>query len=263
VLECRRCHYYYCSPFVAFSREDFEILYDNEYFGQPTEQYADRQRVSVPTRNLQRLESLCTRDIHDFLEIGFGEGYVLKAAQLKGWRPVGVEVTPAYAESVSKRLGVPVLLGQFQELSLPEESFDIIYVNSVLEHVTDPEGFLRECRRVLRPGGMAFFVVPNEDALINDFRHIIYRLMGRNTASRLDPFRNPYHIQGFSPHSLRLLFELTNLKIVSFDINSGTNELRKYKLGSWKKLAFKLALYPVYWLGERTGRGTSLVAVVT
>ena len=263
VLECRSCHYYYCSPFISFSPEDFEILYDNEYFGQPTEQYANRSRVSVPTRNLQRLESLCTRDVHDFLEIGCGEGYALEAAQNKRWRSVGVGVTPAYAESVSKRLGVQVLIGQFQELALPEESFDIIYVNSVLEHVTDPEGFLRECWRVLRPGGMAFFLVPNEDALINDFRHIIYRLMGRNTASRLDPFRNPYHIQGFSPFSLRLLFERANFNITSLEVTSGTNEIGKFKLGSCKKLAFQLALYPVYWLGERIGRGTSLVTIVT
>jgi SAM-dependent methyltransferase len=257
------CRFYYCSPLVEFSEEDLAILYDSEYFGQATDRYEQMQRVIAPTRNLKRLESLSSRQIHDFLEIGFGQGYVLEKALTKGWRAVGVEVTPAYAESVRQRLGVPVLLGQLEELGLPSGSFDIIYANSVLEHTKDPETFLQECARILRPGGLGFFLVPNEDALINDFRHIVFRLLGRRTASRLDPFRDPYHLQGFSSHSLRMLFSRSGFKLVDLHISGGTGDIRKYKLRSWKHLALQLVLHPVYWIGEQIGRGISLVAVVT
>jgi len=87
------------------------------------------------------LEDLCERRVEDFLEVGSGEGFTLEAANKKGWHTVGVEVSPAFAEPVSSRLGVEVLLVELEDLSLSDESFDIIYVNSVLEHVSEPEAF--------------------------------------------------------------------------------------------------------------------------
>ena len=151
---------------------------------------------------------------------------------------------------------------ELEDLSLSDESFDVIYVNSVLEHVSEPEAFLRECRRLLRPGGVVFILVPNEDSLYNDFRHVVFRLLGKRTSSRISPFRTPYHFQGFTSTSLRLLFEQTGFRVLSLAVGSGTNEIRKVKLTAFRQFGMHLALYPIFWLGERTGRGVSIVSVV-
>lgn len=45
-------------------------------------------------------------------------------------------------------------------LSYPDESFDMIVSNDVLEHIPDPERALRECLRVLRPGGTVLATFP-------------------------------------------------------------------------------------------------------
>jgi SAM-dependent methyltransferase len=42
----------------------------------------------------------------------------------------------------------------------PDASFDVLICNHVLEHVPDDAAAMRECRRVLKPGGVAFFSVP-------------------------------------------------------------------------------------------------------
>lgn len=42
----------------------------------------------------------------------------------------------------------------------PDASFDGILCNQVLEHVFEPQAFLAECRRVLRPGGRMLLSVP-------------------------------------------------------------------------------------------------------
>ncbi|KXK06825.1 MAG: hypothetical protein NBKEAIPA_02588 [Nitrospirae bacterium] len=51
---------------------------------------------------------------------------------------------------------------QYDMMALPfeNESFDLIVHSDTLEHVSDPLQGLRECRRLLRPGGACIFTVP-------------------------------------------------------------------------------------------------------
>lgn len=49
-------------------------------------------------------------------------------------------------------------------LSFADASFDVIVSNDVLEHVPDPERALRECLRVLKPGGTMLATFPFHDA---------------------------------------------------------------------------------------------------
>lgn len=47
-----------------------------------------------------------------------------------------------------------------QDLPFPASSFDIVLHSDTLEHVPDPSAALKECRRVLKPGGYCIFTVP-------------------------------------------------------------------------------------------------------
>lgn len=48
-----------------------------------------------------------------------------------------------------------------EAIPFPDASFDIVYSANVLEHTDDPVRVLRECLRVLRPGGLIHFEIPN------------------------------------------------------------------------------------------------------
>lgn len=87
------------------------------------------------------------------------------------------------------------------DIQYPDDSFDIIFCNHVLEHVQDDQQCMRELRRVLKPGGLAIMQVPfekgrektDEDPAISDpeerisrfgqYDHV--RVYGRDYPDRL------------------------------------------------------------------------------
>lgn len=91
------------------------------------------------------------------LELGFGPGYLqLHLAQL-GFRPMGVDPSPAMARRARDRLrraGFPPRLvqGRAQKLPFPSESFHRVVATFPAEYIFE-EATLREVWRVLRPGG--------------------------------------------------------------------------------------------------------------
>jgi SAM-dependent methyltransferase len=54
-----------------------------------------------------------------------------------------------------------VRVGLLAELNFPDNSFDVVVMWHVLEHVSDPRPTLAEVSRILRPGGMFLVAVPN------------------------------------------------------------------------------------------------------
>src|SRR5207249_6934470 len=60
---------------------------------------------------------------------------------------------------------VTVHLGPLASHQFASGSFDAIAMSHVIEHVHDPAGLLRECHRILRPGGLLSVVTPNWSSL--------------------------------------------------------------------------------------------------
>lgn len=106
------------------------------------------------------------------LEVGSGCGALVTRARMAyGLDIYGIE--PSVNEftatlDVGKRLlshfGLPAdaLRDAFGEnIPFPDEHFDMVYSSNVLEHVQSPQDVINESLRVLKPGGILLFVVPN------------------------------------------------------------------------------------------------------
>lgn len=65
------------------------------------------------------------------------------------------------------RSGIDVRKGDVHDLPFPDDSFDGVVLQDVIEHVADPSVVLAETARVLRPGGALYLSTPNRDALPN------------------------------------------------------------------------------------------------
>jgi len=94
------------------------------------------------------------------LELGCGSGASLEFMKELGWQVEGVDFDPAAVEQ-GVRKGLTVHLGTLAEHKLPENTFDAIVARHFIEHVPDPIDVLRECRRLLKPGGLLVLITPN------------------------------------------------------------------------------------------------------
>ena len=99
------------------------------------------------------------------VEVGCGNGRFLARMRELGWSVQGVEVDSQAARSAQETFQVPVHVGSLQSAAFAESSVDAIAMNHVIEHVHDPLSILRECQRVLRPGGHLVVVTPNIESL--------------------------------------------------------------------------------------------------
>lgn len=95
------------------------------------------------------------------LDVGCGNGETLQALVRRGYDAQGFEVDEVAARVVRARGLSVTLAGDLAGVAYPAEAFDIIFLNHVLEHTSDPRSLLHEIRRLLRPGGILFLAVPN------------------------------------------------------------------------------------------------------
>lgn len=99
------------------------------------------------------------------LDIGSGAGLFLAAAAQLNWSVVGLELSPAGVEFSKRTLGLDVRQGTAESVDSLAETFDVVTMFDVIEHLYNPIAVLRLARSVLRPGGLIVVSTPNFDAL--------------------------------------------------------------------------------------------------
>ncbi len=99
------------------------------------------------------------------LDVGCGNGKFLKDAQLAGWQCYGVDFDPQAVEAANSQ-GAKVSQGTLKEQEFPDTYFDAITLSHVIEHVHQPKKLLRECERILKPGGMLWISTPNNNSIV-------------------------------------------------------------------------------------------------
>lgn len=100
------------------------------------------------------------------LDIGCGTGTFLAEAKQNGrWQVEGVEPNEFAANFAKTQFDIPVHVSTFPEISLPKETYDVITMWNVLEHVYQPTQVLKYANELLKPNGWLVFSLPNVESL--------------------------------------------------------------------------------------------------
>ena len=143
------------------------------------------------------------------LDLGCRYG-ALTAFYAEGNEIVGVDIDRAALEVAQKRLGIETRWADLDDpLEFDDDSFDVVVLGEVLEHLRRPREVVAEAVRVLRPGGRVVGSTANAFRLKN---RLLF-LLGRHTDW------DETHLQAFSPRDVRRL--LTGLEEVELDFLAG------------------------------------------
>ena len=253
IVQCTNCEIYYVLPQISFSTEQWTKLYNDEYFSLQTNWLIHKRSRELSQRFNKAFSYLSSKNI-SFLDIGSGEGKALAEGFKRGWNVTGIDIVDNRIDN-AKIEGINFVTGNFLEYKFENNQFDFIYIDSVLEHVLNPKNYLLKIKQILKPGGIIYIGVPNEDSLFNDIRKIAFYLTGKkNISVKIKPFYSPYHVVGFNLKSLKYIFNSIDLKIVylrNFGRKFDFLSYMPYTRGFWISLLF---LLPVEFIGKLISR---------
>ncbi len=179
----------------------------------------------VRTEVARFLPARCQR----VLEIGCGAGgfrdNIRTPCEYWGIEPVAVPAARA-AQRMDK-----VLVGTFDAVraQLPENYFDLIICNDVIEHLPDHDAFLQQIKLYMAPGGCLVGSVPN----VRCYQHLYEVLFERDWRYRAEGILDRTHLRFFTQKSLKRTFAENGYHIEAF---AGINNLAPTRFTSPKKI---------------------------
>lgn len=117
------------------------------------------------------------------LDVGCGDAGALIAFAEEGANAAGIETFETSLERGRLRASdhavqVDLKKGAAESIPFPDNTFDLVMLDNVLEHVSDRPLTLREIRRVLKPGGLLYMVTPKPFSLYSLWNDPHYDLAG-------------------------------------------------------------------------------------
>ena len=225
---------------------------NDDAFAAELEDYAAKIEGKA-RRNRKRLKQFEQYRTHgNFLELGCNAGAVLVAARDLGWQAKGVDISTTASTYARDEHGLDVHTGTIEDAAYPDDFFDVIYSNAVLEHVEHPLSTLQECKRVLRPGGILYVKTVNWASYTREILGAHWLLIHPR-----------HHIHLYTPQNVKTLCEysgLTHLKTKSTGARVKANAVGSDFVTPWY---LNLMKGPLSMLTRLTNKGDSIEFMAT
>ncbi|MDZ4770224.1 MAG: class I SAM-dependent methyltransferase [Chloroflexota bacterium] len=170
LAQCQRCGLVYVSP--RPEAQELYALYGETYFhndesGKVGYTNYIRDEANIRKTFAGRLRRLM-RHIPTpgrLLDVGSAAGFFLSEAHEGGWQVTGLDVSSFTVEYTRARFGFETRLGSLTEQDFAPESFDLLTLWDVIEHVPDPKAYIAAAARLLVRGGVIALATPDVDSL--------------------------------------------------------------------------------------------------
>ncbi len=198
IVQCNKCAHIYTNP--VQDEEELIELYaavDDQIYVE--EKIGRRLTFAKHLKDLERITG--PGEGRKFLDVGAYIGVFVEVARERGWDAQGIEPS-AWAAQFAQDHGLPVLEGTLDHPDLEDQSFDVITIFDVIEHLADPLGELRKAHAKLKVGGTIAVHTMDVDSRMS-------KMMGSRW-----PWYMTMHIQYFSQRSLVQFLEKAGFEVI-------------------------------------------------
>ena len=206
ITECHDCKLLFTTPCPSTSQIG-NYYKSNDYLS-----HNEQKKGLVPLiyRNVKKINIKNKFSMIDhyrainknILDIGCGVGDFLLYAKNNGYNVVGIEPDSEAREIAEKKLNTKIFSPD--ELNnIPDESFDVITMWHVLEHVSDLKTEISHLERLLKSNGQLILALPNYKSYDAEY----YR-------DKWAAYDVPRHLNHFSKTSIKNIFEKTNFELI-------------------------------------------------
>lgn len=220
-VKCGNCGMIYQSPRPAYNQHFIDAAYAEYY------QYAENLQLNDLTEVRESGVGMFKKEIDYIsqydkkktavLDIGSGMGTFLYAAKPLYKEAVGLDVSQQMANFVEQHLGLKVYVAQFESFQYPTK-FSLIHMSHVIEHVPDPNLWLRKAKEMLDKDGILVINVPNKFSFSFRLQHFFVKLGLKKQFSDAwaDPSRTPDHLFEPTIRSMKYLLAQNKYEILEY-----------------------------------------------
>jgi len=198
---------YYREKYYQEAKGGYEIIYSDEELGFINAKL--EQKLLLASEYLYPPPHNNT-----FLDIGCGEGFAVAFFKKKGFSVLGLDYSSAGVKRQNPDVEKDVMLGDIYDsiYSLINNSrqFDIVNMDNVLEHVTDPKSLLQQAHSLLKDGGLVIIKVPNDFSYLQEYFYKHGLIKKAHWIAPLD------HISYFNKEGLLGLCKAAGLECIDF-----------------------------------------------
>ncbi|MEK6756854.1 MAG: class I SAM-dependent methyltransferase [Bacteroidota bacterium] len=213
--QCSACAFVFIDPRPA--ADELKLLYSDEYFlhdgadfgaHSPTDYETAAMKGSVKFPEILGWIKKF-KPSGEFFEVGCGMGYFLDYARNEGYTVSGIEYAELGAQSCREKFGLDVIRSSFEDFPAQPDRFDVVFMGDVLEHFIQPLEMLKKAHTMLRQSGIVAVEVPSMfNSITGRLAVAGFRLLGMQKSMPMPP----YHVNEFTPKSLRAIIEKAGFK---------------------------------------------------
>jgi SAM-dependent methyltransferase len=225
---CEKCGLIFAHPLPPSSFELLQNIYDEEY--------TEGQRVVIIDPKEDEALQLAVHRQMDIVEKYANKGCVLNVGAMsksnivfveRGWKLHVVEVSQYAAKTAHEKWGFDITLSRIEDYSCPPNTYDLIKLGHVIEHLFDPRMVIEKLHKMLKPGGIILIETDNSQGLKTNIEigirrifgekiaaTMVHKVMKKNLLKRYGRLTPPEHVYLFSKKNLSSLLHSLGFSVI-------------------------------------------------
>tara|TARA_X000000950_G_scaffold241694_1_gene295475 strand:+ start:558 stop:1481 length:924 start_codon:yes stop_codon:yes gene_type:complete len=222
IFRCKKCSLIFANPQpLPINIQEIYVDADNYFSYNATEDWEKRRNEHKKT--IKKLLSFTEKKnkidkVYKLLEIGSGRGEFLKCCQgFSNIDATGIEVSDDFIK-FAKNKNIRIEKKELDQFIDENTKFDIVIMIAVIEHLANPDEYIKNINKVLEEDGIIYIDCPQEPNIVTILYSLVMKILRKKQCLNLQPTWQPYHLFGFNRKSIKKILNKYDFKILNISI---------------------------------------------